>query len=857
MFVRTWIACALVAMSAQIGRATTPGPPACSYNSMWHMRDVGNGVLWPEMFWPPENNCSNWGIGLNFCDQIPAGHTLEYSVSDFDSLSMLSTEEFLVEIGGNRQPVEVHFSTVWPPDGVTVEDFIIGVEVTTRNWAATGIQVAQMTNSTIYINFADYAWGVGTLTGQRLTNTVRHEVGHSMGFADAAETHQGLMNCCYNMGVMNTDELTQKSCVLDAYMVTWCEEGFPGGGTIRAANLVKRGDEAAVIAVFGELSVGEEIIIQTRRGDTSGGYVYHELIESRMEEHWVTALVPSMLQQEDLLVTIENKGSVLASLPVVNGSVGESSTILQYDDIKSDNCEGIVSERWRAVAMGELTPPRITDTVRTACDYLYVVYEDFTDEIAPLCDMWEQRGVSVEMVVVDESMVDRDLIANCIANYYTVGGIDGVCLVGGSHRRYEEIDFPPFSRVNMIPTYYYDDLYSKGTTDSNYGDVDEDGELDVFIGRIPALEPFDVAWYVYKVLRMIGNLDSTDSLPADYGRVQLAGWPTHNARRAGEPLGMFHNNRVVREDATAMFGEMQSYIADPGINTAYFDSYQHCYDAWLSGNGTLYDNCVEDALRDVAESSSYIYEVMPIEGSGSILMEVFTGMDGGLSDHLPSYSFVYNCNAGDHEPNITVLPGWGTTFADHWARREIVRNNSVIVFAPAGTSGQVANRSVGEYINAHILDGFPNVQNPASIGQIWKNLFNDCENRHTNPYECEWVHRYIILGDPMLPVFNVNTGLIPVDVASEDDFRIGLRIKDRLHESGVQMEIRGAGRGRLDVYDIRGRQIATVYDGEIGGSQHVVWRGVDSGGARVCSGVYLARLRCDHAEFAKKFVYIK
>ena len=55
------------------------------------------------------------------------------------------------------------------------------------------------------------------------------------------------------------------------------------------------------------------------------------------------------------------------------------------------------------------------------------------------------------------------------------------------------------------------------------------------------------------------------------------------------------------------------------------------------------------------------------------------------------------------------------------------------------------------------------------------------------------------------------------------------------------------GRVQLDIYDQRGRRIATPVSNTVlmVGSHEVTWHGVDARGHRVASGVYFARLKLD------------
>ena len=61
-----------------------------------------------------------------------------------------------------------------------------------------------------------------------------------------------------------------------------------------------------------------------------------------------------------------------------------------------------------------------------------------------------------------------------------------------------------------------------------------------------------------------------------------------------------------------------------------------------------------------------------------------------------------------------------------------------------------------------------------------------------------------------------------------------------------------AGRATLVVYDVAGRELASVVDEQLeGGVHHATWDGLGSGGKRCSSGIYFARLTLDGEESAQ------
>jgi len=66
------------------------------------------------------------------------------------------------------------------------------------------------------------------------------------------------------------------------------------------------------------------------------------------------------------------------------------------------------------------------------------------------------------------------------------------------------------------------------------------------------------------------------------------------------------------------------------------------------------------------------------------------------------------------------------------------------------------------------------------------------------------------------------------------------------------------GRAELSIYDITGRVVTTLVDGEVGpGFHNVTWDGTNSSGEKVASGVYFSRLTALGEEHARKMILLK
>ena len=62
----------------------------------------------------------------------------------------------------------------------------------------------------------------------------------------------------------------------------------------------------------------------------------------------------------------------------------------------------------------------------------------------------------------------------------------------------------------------------------------------------------------------------------------------------------------------------------------------------------------------------------------------------------------------------------------------------------------------------------------------------------------------------------------------------------------------------LAVYDVSGREVRRLVDGELGAGSHTAdWRGLDGEGREVGSGVYFYNLRAGGMEITRKMVLIR
>jgi beta-lactamase superfamily II metal-dependent hydrolase len=74
----------------------------------------------------------------------------------------------------------------------------------------------------------------------------------------------------------------------------------------------------------------------------------------------------------------------------------------------------------------------------------------------------------------------------------------------------------------------------------------------------------------------------------------------------------------------------------------------------------------------------------------------------------------------------------------------------------------------------------------------------------------------------------------------------------------LSFELAREVRGRLCVYDVAGRQVATLTDGVLARGTHIlVWNGTDARGEALSSGVYVAKLEAEGTAYSRKLVLLR
>lgn len=116
-------------------------------------------------------------------------------------------------------------------------------------------------------------------------------------------------------------------------------------------------------------------------------------------------------------------------------------------------------------------------------------------------------------------------------------------------------------------------------------------------------------------------------------------------------------------------------------------------------------------------------------------------------------------------------------------------------------------------------------------------------------------HRVLVEGASPAVVVVDTTCTVEVVLASGGrSHPIRPRVEWNVEGSGFRLSLPRAGRARLDVFNVRGERVQTVFDGWRDVGEHVVaWPTAPGAGARFSRGIYFARLRVGRDQTVRKF----
>lgn len=154
----------------------------------------------------------------------------------------------------------------------------------------------------------------------------------------------------------------------------------------------------------------------------------------------------------------------------------------------------------------EVVPGVAAARPSSSAEYVIVTHPAFLGEVDDLVDLQESRGLTAEVVTVDEiyaAYSDHAPSADAIRSFFTASQAEGALryalLVGADS--VDPYDHLGIGSVSYVPTHYgpYTPLISFSPTDEVLVDGDGDGVADVPVGRLPVRTPAELAAVVDKL----------------------------------------------------------------------------------------------------------------------------------------------------------------------------------------------------------------------------------------------------------------------------------------------------------------------------------------------------------------------
>jgi len=412
---------------------------------------------------------------------------------------------------------------------------------------------------------------------------------------------------------------------------------------------------------------------------------------------------------------------------------------------------------------------------------------------------------------------------------------------GGNHPH-----IPSQPGHNIIPTYYTLETVSPshsmaGTTpyyatDLPYADIDNDGLPDLAVARLPVDNRTELLLYTNKL-----SAHLSVSPPSNPRTAFLT-----NAVDNGLVLG---SHVLAQSDSVAL-----EFLTGSNVSRR------------TNTNATLWEYARRESLADSVANTRPDRIVWLSSGSERDIYANFWRLDHGWSmSHLQPYtsgryliSLGFSCGMGnfDQTESYTACDSMATGTATCTGPiRPIVERllfdsikGAISTIGPTRNTFQPANAMFARAVVRELSAGL-------DFGSAFMVAQRNCITQH--PEYKDLFRSYVILGDP-LPAGSMVTGV----GGKAPEFRTGLGpARPNPFNPVTTLMVRLASNSAVDlrVFDIHGRLVRTLLKAQIlrGGTTPVRWDGRNDQGNPVASGVYVARMGANRANYSQKLVLLK
>ena len=512
------------------------------------------------------------------------------------------------------------------------------------------------------------------------------------------------------------------------------------------------------------------------------------------------------------------------------------------DQIRAENAAGIQFTYWKSVASGTIAPPTIS-IIPSACDVLVVCYRDFANDLAAIADYWQGQGLRVRMVTCD-AVASFGSVRACIAAHNALHELDAVWLVGAS------AGTPSDSR-------YYELVPSEDDTfDFRYGDIDDDGFVEVPVGRLPAASRSQVVVYVGKELRYHRDTLWGGKKPMSrYGDVQVNIVPAVHAadeeKYAWTPA-QYSVGSAGSAVYEALAGQLGYERVHGFLSTQLFE--------WQFGDDATYAEALWGRVSsDLAQGRHLIFGVA-LHNSESAQYGVVAGnrWQTRARDPVEEFWIMPECYSNSYSALMRIDSAEPVVTPSYLVPiYELFIGEGLAIVGSSGVAAHDVTASVTTKWAERILVEDEVFGHARPLGQLWKDIINDVRGEY--PVMPQGLCNYCIFGDPMLYVRGVyDDGVVGLDGGRALSPTLAISPNPGNGRIVFRMDNVANMSCRLELFDLAGRKVwesAEAPDAE--STRRIVWGGLDNRGRAVASGKYLVRVAAGKEVLRGTVVYVK
>ncbi|MCK4413196.1 MAG: T9SS type A sorting domain-containing protein [Candidatus Eisenbacteria sp.] len=558
---------------------------------------------------------------------------------------------------------------------------------------------------------------------------------------------------------------------------------------------------------------------------------------------------------------------------------------IMLDQVADEKAPRLFSNSWQIEDLypAQEAPAPLADETY---DYVIITTSNLQDAIAASSfPTWKStRGYNLRTVLTTDSEIANqpgvDLAAqirNFLRSCYATWGIEYVLMVGDYTTVPMRICYPdpefhvydpsdPNLTAPGTPTdYYYADLSFPDALswdsdgDGYYGEYSEDDPdflAEVAVGRIPVDDPVRVTYALDKIVTFEQDTGDWKSNVLHGGAILFfenqnqSGYPFIDGATCLDSIetGLMSGFTITHFSEQA--GIVTSPFPWPPLTEASFTSSwgngEHAIVNW-SGHGWC--NSVARTVWEWDDGDG-----IPESSNGEMQsLRLIDCASSNLDDDHPSIIFAISCNVGYPEPypygnlgiDLLTLPGWGSAAGIVCSAR------------PAAISADWKNSPGGTEQICYDFNRYMIVEAEKVGDALYDGKFHA-----TTHYGWEWLFEYAnlynlnLFGDPSLGI----------DGMMADVPETGRLIRETLYlescapnpftsTADLRFVTTEPGPWRVDVFDVEGRQVATLARGiHDAGEFEVSWDGTGDDGKQLGSGLYFIIVDAGGHQVSRKLV---